>query len=123
MTGKKLYQGRFRIQSARLKNWDYGSPGLYFVTINAIDRHFGQIVCVRSGVETAGGDVGAGGVFAIRGYKAGVKTFATTNGIPFAWQPRFYDHIVRTTHRLIVIRDYIKRNPISCFHKYRKTIF
>lgn len=28
-----LYNGRYRIESARLKNWDYSSNGYYFITI------------------------------------------------------------------------------------------
>lgn len=28
-----LYNGRYRIESARLKNWNYSSNGYYFITI------------------------------------------------------------------------------------------
>lgn len=40
-----LFKSRYRIPSSRLKNWDYGSPGLYFVTINMINResYFGEM--------------------------------------------------------------------------------
>lgn len=39
------YQNKYRVQPARLANWDYGSHGLYFVTICTKDRinHFGVI--------------------------------------------------------------------------------
>ncbi len=47
----------------------------------------------------------------IRGYKAGVKTFATTNQIEFGWQPRFHDHIIRSEKELNNIRKYIISNP------------
>ena len=47
----------------------------------------------------------------IRGYKAGVKTYATTNQIEFGWQPRFHDHIIRSEKELNNIRQYIISNP------------
>lgn len=39
------FQDKYRIPSARLKNWDYGSPGLYFITIctNQREYYFGEI--------------------------------------------------------------------------------
>ncbi|HVK96553.1 MAG TPA: hypothetical protein VM368_01995 [Flavisolibacter sp.] len=47
----------------------------------------------------------------IRGYKAAVKSFATTNHIDFAWQPRFHDHIIRNEDEMNRIRKYIVENP------------
>ncbi len=40
-----LYKNRYRIESNRLKNWDYDSSGFYFITICTKDRvtHFGKI--------------------------------------------------------------------------------
>lgn len=40
------YQGKYRIPSARLKNWDYGWNAMYFVTICTQNRecYFGDIV-------------------------------------------------------------------------------
>lgn len=40
------YQNRYRISSVRLKNWDYGNPGMYFITICCKNRvsYFGHIV-------------------------------------------------------------------------------
>ena len=39
------YQNKYRIESARLKNWDYGSNGSYFITICTKKRkhYFGEI--------------------------------------------------------------------------------
>ena len=38
---EKKYQNKYRIPSARLKNWDYGSNGAYFITICTQNReHF-----------------------------------------------------------------------------------
>ena len=40
------FKNKYRIAPARLANWDYGSSGLYFVTICTKDRkyYFGDIV-------------------------------------------------------------------------------
>ncbi|MEK7136741.1 MAG: hypothetical protein AAB853_00485 [Patescibacteria group bacterium] len=38
-TKKMLFRERYRIPSARLKNWDYTTPGYYFVTICTKDKH------------------------------------------------------------------------------------
>ena len=170
------YHGKYRIESARLKNWDYGSPGFYFVTIVTRNRecYFGDIVTARgeSGtgvVETQNfaslqpSTIGAiaqqywmdipkhfpfveldewvvmpnhlhGIIFInkpnysnwepnkfgpqsmnlgsiMRGYKAGVKSFATTNEIVFTWQSKFHDHIIRSEEELNRIRQYIIDNP------------
>ena len=51
----------------------------------------------------------------IRGYKAGVKSFATINKIDFAWQPRFYDHIIRDDDEMKRIRKYILENTANWF--------
>lgn len=40
------FRNKYRIESARLKNWDYGSNAFYFVTICTKDRvcYFGNVV-------------------------------------------------------------------------------
>lgn len=40
------YQNRYRISSVRLKNWNYGNPGMYFITICCQNRvsYFGRII-------------------------------------------------------------------------------
>ncbi|MFC5410246.1 transposase [Larkinella bovis] len=40
-----LYKHKYRIPSARLQSWDYGTNGAYFVTICTHDRHpfFGKV--------------------------------------------------------------------------------
>ena len=40
------YKNQYRIESTRAQNWDYGSPGSYFVTICAQNHkcYFGEIV-------------------------------------------------------------------------------
>jgi REP-associated tyrosine transposase len=40
------FQSKYRIQSARLRTWDYAKPGGYFITINCVnhEQYFGKIV-------------------------------------------------------------------------------
>ena len=40
------FRNKYRIESARLKNWDYASCGMYFVTVCSKDRinWFGEII-------------------------------------------------------------------------------
>lgn len=40
------FQGKYRISSTRLRNWDYASSGMYFVTLCTKNREhfFGQII-------------------------------------------------------------------------------
>lgn len=42
----KRYSGRFIIKSTRITNWDYSTPGIYFITICTTDHdnYFGEIV-------------------------------------------------------------------------------
>ncbi len=47
----------------------------------------------------------------IRGFKIGVKSYATKHGIDFGWQPRFHDRIIRDNDALDRIRRYIRNNP------------
>jgi putative transposase len=172
---KEHYKEKYRISSVRMENWDYGSHGLYYVTICTLNRvhYFGEIALEdqngQSGGETqniaslqptAVGKVAYtnwldipnhfsfvelddfvimpnhihGIIFinnphkeiwqpnkfgvqsqnlgsVIRGFKASVKTFATVNNIEFGWQPRYYDHIIRTEKEYLNIKGYIKHNP------------
>src|SRR5262245_61937533 len=41
-----LYQQRYRVEAARLENWDYAFPGWYFITICTKNRRcwFGRVV-------------------------------------------------------------------------------
>ena len=49
----------------------------------------------------------------IRGYKIGVTKFARNNNIPFSWQPRFHDHIIRNHESFQRISNYIINNPVN----------
>ena len=48
----------------------------------------------------------------IRGYKAAVTSQARRMGIPFAWQTRFHDHVVRHQDERLRIEQYIRNNPV-----------
>jgi len=47
------FQGKYRISSARLRNWDYVSKGMYFVTLctRNRERYFGNIIKPEPGIE------------------------------------------------------------------------
>ena len=47
----------------------------------------------------------------MRGYKASVKAYSTTNEIEFGWQPRYHDHIIRNEKEYLNIVGYIRNNP------------
>ena len=46
----------------------------------------------------------------VRLFKQSVTRYANGHGIPFAWQPRFYDRIIRTTNEMNRIAGYIEQN-------------
>ena len=46
-------------------------------------------------------------------FKSVVSKYATTHNIQFAWQPRFYDHIIRNTKEMNDIANYITNNVAS----------
>ena len=49
----------------------------------------------------------------IRGFKSAVTSFARINHIGFGWQPRFYEHIIRTSDSYQRISQYIANNPAN----------
>jgi putative transposase len=49
----------------------------------------------------------------VRGYKIGVTKFARQHGIPFSWQARFHDHVIRNQAEYERIARYILENPIK----------
>lgn len=177
MTVMRLYRDKFRIESTRLKEWDYSSCGYYFVTICLKDKqclfgevqegkikfseigkvvqkcwleipahfknvgldefivmpnHLHGIVIIsneycRDAIHGVSKD--KGGVTAehnpmlsenslskiIRWFKGRSKF--EINKIQdqplFAWQSRFYEHIIRNEKSLKDIRKYIANNPIK----------
>jgi REP element-mobilizing transposase RayT len=47
----------------------------------------------------------------VRGYKIGVTKFARLNGIPFTWQARYHDRVIRNAAEYSHISQYIQQNP------------
>ena len=47
----------------------------------------------------------------VRGFKTGVKAWATTSKTPFTWQPRYFDRVIRNAIELEKISAYIRDNP------------
>ena len=193
-----LFQGKYRIPSARLQSWDYGTNGMYFVTICTKDQYhfFGEVVAKKMNLSGVGiladvlwyeiknhaqhvtlGDFvimpnhvhgilildqpdindfngridihivrdnanrtknqtngdrktigqkrfqnqGKNTISSIVGsYKSAVTKHAHRLGFEFAWQPRFYDHIIRDHSSFLKISEYIRNNPVTwekdCFH-------
>lgn len=156
------FAGKYRVSTSRLKDWDYSSPGYYFVTIctRIFQPHFGKviegvmkldqigeiafkywvnipehfsnaeldefvimsnhmhgIVIIHKQVETqhAASLSKPGSLSAIiRSYKSAVTLWARQNGYPaFAWQTRFYDHIINNDESLHEIRYYIRHTPLK----------
>ncbi|MBN1299716.1 MAG: hypothetical protein JW995_00735 [Melioribacteraceae bacterium] len=175
-----LYKHKYRIESARLKNWDYSTPSWYFVTINTKNKikwfgeivgdvielndfgkhveqewlytaemrkhieldqyiimpnHFHGIIIINESKEIKSFEknvvethrdaslrsIDKNKKYAInclsniiRGFKSSVTKWAHINGYcEFAWQPRFYDRIIRNEIELSRIRNYIKCNPLK----------
>lgn len=172
----ELYKNKYRIKSARLPHFDYGSTAAYFITICTKDRKhfFGEIVngemqlsdigkiaidewfktleirpdmnlqmddfvvmpnhihgiiiigenehnqhtansidamhCVSSYTNTfAPQSKNLASI--LRGYKSAVTVNARKTTPEFAWQPRFYDHIIRNDKSFDRIKNYIHQNP------------
>lgn len=93
-----LFQNKYRIESTRLQDYDYSSEGWYFVTICTQDReyYFGNVVDskMQSSKSNKFGPQSKNLASIMRGFKTGVKKYATTSNILFQWQSRFYDHII-----------------------------
>ena len=49
----------------------------------------------------------------IRGIKSAVTKYAIEHEIPFAWQSRYHDHIIRNQIEMNHIANYIQNNPMK----------
>ena len=49
----------------------------------------------------------------VRGIKSAVTKYAIEHDIPFAWQSRYHDHIIRNQLEMNCIADYIQNNPMK----------
>lgn len=171
MSDNTLYQGRYRIPAARLANYDYGSNGMYFITICTQNRqrffgtiaadtatlqptvlgqvamdcwyripeyfpfvaldafqvmpdHLHGIICINKAPEEQTdwqpnrfGPQRQNLASILRGYKSGVKSYATRHQLEFGWQPRYYDRVIRDENELNRIRTYIEINPLKWVQK------
>ena len=173
----ELFQNKYKIESTRLKDWDYSSNGAYYVTICTKHREyfFGEIINGKMALSEMGKIVEYEwkqtheirknieldeyiimpdhfhGILIIETVAQNVETpqwGVSTRHIPnpyhnphwkpnslgsiicqfksiatkkiramglndFAWQPRFYEHIIRNEHELNIKRKYIINNPIN----------
>jgi REP element-mobilizing transposase RayT len=177
MDTEPLFNDQYRIATARLRGYDYGQNGAYFVTICTQDRvrYFGEIevpaqdwaqarlhatplaeVAVACWQQiparfpfvlldafvvmpdhihglllidkptNAAPPLYYENRFApqrdnlaaiLRGYKAGVASQARQAGMPFQWQPRFHDRVVRNGPEMERIQHYILANPSRWQHE------
>ena len=135
MTTEK-FRGKFRIDSARMKNYDYSQNGAYFLTIvtNQPTRSFFLRNCGRhhaivgywkncpkilvrkpqpltnqkmAKISPQRGSLAT----VVRSYKSAVTRKSREIFPDFAWQSRFHDRIVRNDDELNRIREYIIANP------------
>lgn len=174
--GLILFKNKYRIESTRLKYWDYSNSGFYFATIctKNIINYFGEIIDGKMVLNEYGHIVEhylkqihahfcfvnvdsfvimpnhvhlilqikykpkqRRDVALLRLYRNGNARMSIISPKPksissiirsyksickriinridkyndFNWQPRFYEHIIRTEIDLYNIRAYIKNNP------------
>jgi REP element-mobilizing transposase RayT len=167
-----LFKSRYRISTSRYPDWDYASPGIYFVTIctKSHQHYFGEVIngemhlnkigeIVKQGiletpqirknisldswvimpnhihliivitqgehVETPRRGVStetinkwsSNSLGSIINHLKGACTRRIRSQInpDFAWQSRFYDHIIRTEQDLERLREYILLNPLNWY--------
>lgn len=77
------FQNKYRNESARWQNWDYRWSAAYFITVSSI----------------------------IGSYKSAVTKHANRLKLPFGWQTRFHDHVIRNDEEYQRIENYIANNP------------
>lgn len=65
---------------------------------------FLQYIAIKSGQTISS---------SINHFKGSVTKRCNQQNLPFAWQPRFHDHVIRTEKEYIAISKYIFDNPIN----------
>jgi len=176
-----IFADKFRVPSSRLKNWDYSTPGFYYVTICTLNHNsfFGKIEnrkmnpsksgstiddCWRkipqqfNGIQldafvimpnhlhgvihitdkfcrdainrvstiTPGQKIGGFSgrknpmvnknlSTVIRWFKGKSTRQIKLTGKFFAWQSRFYDHLIKNQTEYYKIKQYIINNPTNWF--------
>ena len=72
-------------------------------------------ICRTHAVRPHGGEFGTQTknlASVIRGIKCSVTKYANDNQIPFGWQSRYHDHIIRNQNEMNRISKYIENNPL-----------
>jgi putative transposase len=161
-TKMALYQNIYRIESVRLREWDYTNAAWYYVTINTKNHlpYFGEVVdsimilnvigkilqeewlnteIIRKGIEldyyqimpnhlhgiiifngivntkrfTSSPTLKPNSLGSIIGQFKSVctKRIHDSGCKQYAWQTRYYEHIIRNERELYKIRKYILENP------------
>ncbi len=115
---ENLYPKR---KALRLKNYDYSSPGAYFITMCSHDR-----ACILSEIVGAIHESPLQARSIVSKTVGYIKMNASREihrHCPdlSVWQRAFHDHVVRDEAEYIKIAEYIDENPIrwheDCFYK------
>jgi len=84
------------------------------VIINNVETCHGMSLQKNSNVNKFSKPISGSLAMIINQYKSSVARICRKNGYnKFAWQPRFYDHIIRNEKLLQKIREYIHNNPLK----------
>ena len=92
--------------------------GIIFIGANDFNTNVNQNIARRDGMH--GVSTVTGNKFGpqsknlssiVRGFKSSVTTWARKNNIPFHWQDRFHDHMIRNATAYNRISNYIINNP------------
>jgi len=75
------------------------------IIINVNNRRDGACPVSTERKNTLGNIVGS--------FKSVVTKYANNQNIPFSWQTRFYDQIIRNEKSFYYIRQYIRDNPMN----------
>ncbi|MBI5529964.1 MAG: transposase [Candidatus Doudnabacteria bacterium] len=131
------------LKHIRLKQYDYGSNGYYFVTIvtdlrlnyfkdkeKEVERELRDLVSKTEGLELdlyvimpnhvhiifvlKSSTLKLGEI--VRRFKAKVSHALEE----FIWQPNYYEHIIRNENALNKIREYILKNPTQEIVEFKK---
>ena len=102
---------------ARLKEYDYSTPGAYFVTVCTYKKQ-----CLLSNI--VGGGHGNPPLQNIIGQ---LKSYTTNKFYNTLWQRSYHDHIIRGESDYNKIWEYIDTNQIKwesdCFYEKRNSNF
>ena len=176
------FADRFKTKSSRLKNFDYSTPGFYFITICTLNKNnfFGKIINYQMELSKVGtitdqciinipnhflkialdkyvvmpnhvhilfrvetldlASLQTNSKIKVINYshknhpnfysrlsqksnqlipkviqqlKSSVKRKCNQQNLFFAWQPRYYDHIINNEQEFFKIKNYIINNPIN----------